>query len=322
MTMLTWSAVLPEMYLDRDNRARVNVYNQILGVLGAMLATLGSEILINTFGYSAMAAIFGIIGVATMLMSAWGVREREVNIRGGSLSVVKSFTATFTNKAFVICVLSVLFIEAGMAICTAMIAFYCQYVMEFDMGVTVIMGALYVSSMAFAPLVGMLCKKIGVKYTYILTTGVFALGALGFFIAPSIVLAVVVAVVTGFGVSGVLITPNMLYAEVIDDDQIRTGVRREGAFFGMNALVMRLSIVIQGLVTAFIWERTGYVEGAATQTPQAVMGIRYLMGLVPLAFALLAVIVLIFYPINKQRLLEVQEKVRLMNQDTDIINTP
>jgi len=317
MTMLCWHAVLPDMYLDEGDRARVNVYSQILGVLGAMLATLFAEMLIGAFGYTAMAAVFGIIGILTMLLSVSGVREREVSIKGGSLSFAKSFTATFSNKAFVICVISVLFVQVGMTICTSTIAFYSKYAIEFEMGVTVIMGTLFVSSMVFAPLIGALCKKLGSKKTYILTTGVFALGALGFFLAPSIVLAVVVAVIAGMGVSGVMIMPIMLYAEVIDDDHVRTGVRREGAFFGMNALVMRLSIVIQGLVTAFIWERTGYVEGAATQIPSAVQGIRYLMGLVPLAAAILAVVVLLFYPIDKQRLAEVQAKVRLMNREAE-----
>ena len=318
MTMLAWSAVLPEMYLDEANRARVNVYSQILGVLGAMLATLAAEMLINAFGFIAMAAVFGAIGIITMLMSAWGVREREVNIKGGSFSFVKSFTTTFSNKAFLICVIAVMCVEVGTAICTSTVAFYSKYAMNFEMGVTVIMGSLFVSSMVFAPLIGVLCRKIGAKNTYILAIGIFAVSAFGFYIAPSIVLAVIVAVAAGIGVSGVMIMPNMLYAEVIDDDQVRTGVRREGAFFGMNALVMRLSIIIQGWVTAFIWDRSGYVEGASTQSASAVSGIRAMMGLVPLAFAIPAVIIMIFYPMNKQRLAEVQEKVRLMNEEKSL----
>ena len=317
MTMLAWSAVLPEMYLDESNRARVNVYSQILGVLGAMLATLCAEPLINAFGYTAMAAFFAVIGVITMLMSAWGVREREVNIRGGSLPFLRNFTATFRSKPFIICVISVLFVEVGITTCTSTIAFYSKYAMQFELGVTVIMGTLFVSSMIFAPLIGMFSRKFGVKNTYILAMGIFIVAGLGFYLAPSIVVAVGTAAIAGIGVSGTMIMPNMLYAEVIDDDQVRTGVRRDGSFFGMNALVMRLSIVIQGVVTTFIWEQSGYVEGAATQGAPAIQGIRVLMGMVPLAFTLLAVVVLLFYPINKKRLMEVQEKVRLMNQELE-----
>jgi len=300
MTMLAWSAVLPEMYSDETNRARVNVYAQILGVLGAMLATVGVQPLVNAFGFSIMSVIFGVIGIITMLMSGWGAREEKQNMEAGALSAVESFKATFTNKAFLICVTSVLLVEIGKVICTSTIAFYSEYVMHNDLGVTIIMGALFISSMIFAPLVSWMCKRWGVKNTYIITTAIFATAGLGFLIAPNIIVAAVVAAVAGIGVGGIMIMPNMLYAEIIDDDQKRTGVRREGAFFGMNALVMRLSVVVQGFMSALVLDGFGYDSSAATQTAEAVKGIRVLMGLIPLVFVILAVIVLLFYPLNRK----------------------
>lgn len=308
MTMLTWSAVLPEMYLDEKNRARVNVYAQILGVLGALVATVGVQPIVNAYGFQVMAVIFGAIGIITMLMSAWGVRENKVNMDAGSLGFWESFRATFTNKAFLICVTSVLLVETGQVICTSAIAFYSEYVMKNDLGVTIIMGSLFISSMVFAPLVSWMCSRWGTKITYIVTTAIFALGGLGFLIAPNIIVAAIVAAVAGIGVSGIMIMPNMLYAEIIDDDQLRTGVRREGAFYGMNALVMRLSVVAQGFISALVLDKSGYVAQAAQQSESAVWGIRILMGLVPLIFIALAAVVLIFYPIDKKRLSEIRAK--------------
>ena len=78
---------------------------------------------------------------------------------------------------------------------------------------------------------------------------------------------------------------------------------------------MRLSIVMQGLITTFVWAKSGYVEGSETQIASAVTGIRVLMGVVPFVFALLAAGVLVFYPLTKSRLAEIQEKVRLMNEE-------
>lgn len=298
MTMLAWSAVLPEMYADEQNRARVNVYSQILGVLGAMIATVAVQPIVNICGFSIMSVIFGVIGIITMLMSAWGTREEKENMEAGSLGVVESLKATFTNKAFLICVTSVLLVEIGKVICTSTIAFYSQYVMKNDLGVTIIMGALFISSMIFAPLVSKMCQRWGTKNTYIVTTAIFATAGLGFLIAPNIIVAAVVAAAAGIGVGGIMIMPNMLYAEIIDDDQRRTGVRREGAFFGMNALVMRLSVVVQGFMSSLVLDNFGYVAGAAEQTESAVRGIRILMGLIPLCFVILAVVVLFFYPLN------------------------
>jgi GPH family glycoside/pentoside/hexuronide:cation symporter len=314
MTMLAWSAVLPEMYLDEGNRARVNVYSQILGVLGAMAATLGVQPIINALGYGAMALIFAVIGIITMLMSAWGVRENRAQMEKKSLSVWESFKATFSSKAFVICVLSVLLVEIGKVFCTSTMPFYSEYVMENDLGVTIIMGAMFVSSMIFAPVVSLLCNRVGAKMTYIITTAVFALACVGYMFAPNIVVAAVLSAVVGFGVSGIMIMPNMLYAEIIDEDQLKTGVRREGAFYGMNALVMRLSVIVHGSVSALVLERSGYLNTLEVQPDSVVWGIRALMGGLPVIFIVLAIIVLIFYPIDKNRLAEVQQRVREMNE--------
>lgn len=313
MTMLTWSAVLPEMYLDEKNRARVNVYSQILGVLGAMLATLGVQPMINAFGYPVMSVIFAVIGIVTMLMSAWGVRENAAPEAKKSLGFIKSITVTFSNKSFLICVISVLFVEIGKVFCTSTMAFYSAYVMQNDLGVTIIMGAMFISSMLFAPLVSWICGRVGAKNTYIITTAVFAVACLGYMFTPNIYLAAAISCIVGFGVSGIMIMPNMLYAEIIDEDQVKTGVRREGAFYGMNALVMRLSVIIQGALSAYVLERSGYSSDLAVQSEDAVWGIRILMGGLPMIFIVLALVVLIFYPIDKERLAEVQQKVREMN---------
>lgn len=320
MTLLTWSAALPEMYMDEKNRARVNAISQVLGIMGGIVVTLTIEPIVNNYGYKTMAWIFAAIGAATMMLSAYGVRERGDTTQKESLSLWQSFKVTFTNKAFIVCVLSVLFIEVGKTICLANIAFYGKYVMNSESGIMLIMGTVYVSSILFAALIAKFCTTLGTRNTYILSASVFAVSALGFFLAPSLVTAIIAGFCAGFGLSGVMIVPNMLYAEIIDDDQVRTGVRRDGTYFGMNALVMRLSIVIQGLVTTWIFNSTGYLSepemellGVTAQPESAVFGIRALMGLAPLAFAILAVIILFFYPIDKERREFVQQKMIEMN---------
>ena len=69
----------------------------------------------------------------------------------------------------------------------------------------------------------------------------------------------------------------------------------------MNALVMRLSVVVQGFASALVLDNCGYVAQAAEQTPEAVRGIRILMGLIPLFFVVLAVVVLFFYPLDSRK---------------------
>ena len=69
----------------------------------------------------------------------------------------------------------------------------------------------------------------------------------------------------------------------------------------MNALVMRLSVVVQGFASALVLDNCGYVAQAAQQTPEAVRGLRILMGLISLIFAVLAVAMRFFYPLNNRK---------------------
>ena len=50
---------------------------------------------------------------------------------------------------------------------------------------------------------------------------------------------------------------NPLVADITDEDELQTGARREGMFFGMNGLVIRFAFVIQGILTAIVFTATG-----------------------------------------------------------------
>ena len=70
---------------------------------------------------------------------------------------------------------------------------------------------------------------------------------------------------TAFGISlaGLLMLTNPLIADITDEDEVLNGARREGMFFGMNGLVIRLAFVIQGILTAVVFTLTGYVNPSA-----------------------------------------------------------
>jgi len=75
--------------------------------------------------------------------------------------------------------------------------------------------------------------------------GIAVLGRL----APSNVLgAALVGVAVGIGVGRLLQLPEVMLAQIIDADAVRTGHRREGAYFGVNGSVVRGSLALQAVV--------------------------------------------------------------------------
>jgi len=120
----------------------------------------------------------------------------------------------------------------------------------------------------------------------------------------------------GFGLSGPQTLSNVLFAQVADEDELRSGVRREGAFFGVNALLTKPAQSVALTLIPFILELTQFVSREAhggqimlDQPGSALFGIRVLVGLIPGVAMLLGALILTWFPLRGQYLAKVQEEV-------------
>src|SRR5690606_9326321 len=123
--------------------------------------------------------------------------------------------------------------------------------------------------------------------------------------------AVAAAAAVGLGLGGILLLLDVLLSDVIDEDSLRSGARREGMYFGVHALILRLNISVQGLIQGAVLTATGYSADLAVQPDSAVFGIRLLMTGIPIAIALAALVALSFYPLAGPRLAAGKEELRL-----------
>lgn len=88
---------------------------------------------------------------------------------------------------------------------------------------------------------------------------------------------------------------------LIDDDEMRTGVRKTGLVGGLFSLIATTLTSIQAVVFTNVLDKFGYVAGEAVQPDRAVLGVRIGAGLVPIVFALIGLIPLLFFPFNKEK---------------------
>jgi GPH family glycoside/pentoside/hexuronide:cation symporter len=115
---------------------------------------------------------------------------------------------------------------------------------------------------------------------------------------------------TGAVVSGVLLCRGVMAADLPDADEVATGARREGAYYGAVKAGEKLSFVIIGVSTSIVLGTLiGYVAGQPK--PEFLdMGIR--IGMVGFT-ALYVAILLIFlrmYPLGKERVDEISAKIQ------------
>jgi GPH family glycoside/pentoside/hexuronide:cation symporter len=107
-----------------------------------------------------------------------------------------------------------------------------------------------------------------------------------------------------------------MFGQVADEDELRSGVRREGAFFGVNALLTKPAQSVALALSPFILEATGFISRAAgkgqitlSQPSEALFGIRAIVGLVPGAAMLLGALILVAYPLRGDTLREIKKEL-------------
>lgn len=140
--------------------------------------------------------------------------------------------------------------------------------------------AAFVSGMSFMAVV-----LLGVAYLQPGQTGlVFALAALA-----------------GVGLSAAHVIPWALVPDCIEYDELRTGRRREGQHYGFMTFAQKAASSAAIFGAGVTLELTGYLGGAETQPASALEAIRLLIGPVPGVFIILAMLLLLRYPVSRDQ---------------------
>jgi GPH family glycoside/pentoside/hexuronide:cation symporter len=89
--------------------------------------------------------------------------------------------------------------------------------------------------------------------------------------------------------------------DIVDDDELRTRTRKDGAYFGALSLLRKLArslaIGLSGIGLGFF----GYVSGAVQQDAEAQRGIIVMFCAVPIVFSTGAAILFLMFPITRAR---------------------
>ena len=93
-----------------------------------------------------------------------------------------------------------------------------------------------------------------------------------------------------------------LITDVIDDAELKNGVREDGSVYAMYSFARKLGQAFSAGLTGWLLTAIGYVPGALGQTPEVLSGIFTISTLVPaLGFGLLAAVLGLWYPLHRRQ---------------------
>lgn len=163
---------------------------------------------------------------------------------------------------------------------------------------------------------GILSGKIGKANTYALGLSIASAALIGVFLLPKgpTPLVFILAAIAGLGFSAQWVCPHSMIPDVIEYDELMTGERREGVYYGVHATSGKITGALASAACGWGLELGGYIDNleqaSAGQPDGAVLAIRIMFALVPAIFLLVCVPLLLKYPITKQSHAEVMKQLQ------------
>jgi GPH family glycoside/pentoside/hexuronide:cation symporter len=263
-----------------------------------------------------------ILAAATTLsfgLALLGIREPASPSAAEPFALGPSLLASWRSLPFRWFLVANLHKELIYSLLAASVPFWAKYVLLIQAPVVVLgaqlglelqnsllLASTFLMALPALPAWTAVAKRLGARRGWQAAQILFAASMVGVFLARDFFQGWAAMSVAGLSLAGLLVFPDLLISDVIDEDETVTGRRREGMYFGLNGFVIRFAFTMQGLSTGAILHFSGYVGASAenfypAQPESALIGIRTLIAVLPILASLVVVAALERYPIHGER---------------------
>ncbi|MCJ7648849.1 MAG: MFS transporter [Candidatus Lokiarchaeota archaeon] len=332
------NAIFPEMFPNEKKRASANLFIKGLTVVALILSSLIPMIFIDDYvpeitaiplaksQYFTMAIV---IAVFTLIISIpfllKGIEEKVERAEDFEKrpSFFQSLKITLTNKTFIKFVVANTAVWYCFSILPMIIPIYAEFVIGgtlFAGGGSLIVGIALMLAFVIAALVLPIHKKLGFKYgmrkAFMITLGVWicTLFPFLFITGESFQIAFILLIaLQGFPLSGALFYVDILHADVIDEDAVKFGVKRSASFYGINAFIHRISIILVILTIGLMFGNIGWdkqFDPLPSDPFLVILGLKAIMVIFPSIALLIGLLAMKSYGLHGERLERVREEVK------------
>lgn len=321
-----YAALTPELSQNNQDRTDLNMYRFSFSVLGGLVAAILYNIIVEQVykgspqtGNAVQGIIIAIVIIISNIIVFAYTSEKDFSEEdeGEKISFIDGYKIALSSRPFLSVSLIYLLTWLSIQFVQTLIVFFFRDYMGGDMGMPflILLFALQLSNFFFILIWGYLSRRVGRKKVFYYGMPVWMVALIGlYFVQPGqITMVYILAMLSGVGVSLGFLIPWSLLPDVVDDDELKTGKRREGVFYGFFVFLQKLGISIGLFLQGVVLEWAGYVEAidgvAQPQPDSAIMAIRLLITIAPIIFLLLSVYAVYKNPIDRHRLAEIQAEL-------------
>lgn len=316
---MPYFALTPELTSDYDERTTLTAFRMFFSIFGSLVAFIipamitGAIEPANRARFVLMAAIFAGVSVLCLLWTFFGTKEKPENMNLQPPTLKESLRAAGKNRPFVFSAIVYLLTWMAVGILQTGLLYYIKYVVQRDGSSEIIMGSIFVTAIIVLPLWGWLSRRLNKRYAYAIGIGFWAVVqvALVFTTAATPLWGILaLCVLAGIGVSAAHVLPWAMLPDAIEVDQLNTGNRHEGMFYSLIMLANKVAQSVAIPLMLLVLDFTGYDGSLAVQSPQAVNGIRLVVGPIPAGLLLVGIVFALTYPLDREKYNEVRAQLR------------
>lgn len=326
-----YSALTPELSEDYDERSNLAGWRIGVSILASLLTGgLFKVVAENVFapqfgagatglrtGYALAALLWGVTMMIPYFILFRVIREPDREPVSEPLRPIQTFKEVFSNGPFrlasLIYLLTFATVDVVLLIFVRFLIDYIRVTPGFDnLLLAVVLGLAFVTM----PLTVRLMRRFGKRRTYIGSMGFLGIVLLLISQAPpgGQNLILIAACFAGLGYGAANAIPWAIVADVIEVDELKTGKRREGVFYGYLVFFRKLASALATFVVGHVLSATGYIssqQGSAfVQQPEsALLAMRFFVGVVPAAMLFLAIVAAWRYPLTRETYNEIRRQL-------------
>ncbi|KAH0792731.1 MFS transporter [Histomonas meleagridis] len=327
---IPYNTLTANMTKDYDERTSINGIRIALANIGiicgaalfALLADGKESLFYPVFGtqskaYLLTSGLFSVVACIVIFLCGYVVKERTETAPENFKSFCLTIKELFSLREFRNILLNYLLSMVGFDVIMGTFMFFINDSLGFAGG---IMAMVFVAiPLVCAILSAMFWVCISERFN---KTCVYAVASIYMFVIlifamvvpkNNIATTVILVVLAGLGLSAIQIIPYASIPDVVEIDEYKYGVRREGVIYGIFQCLYKISSGIVMAIVSAILGAFGYVEstdGSVIKQPdKALMAIRVVIGVVPGIFFLCSMIFAFLGKINREKFDEIKEEL-------------
>lgn len=311
-----YTALTPELTKDYDERTSLNSYRFAFSVGGALVSAVLHPLIVSSApdprtGYLISGLLWAVVCTVPCYIVFFAIRERPEAIEhqaGDSIPLAAQIRIALANRPYRFVIGLYLASWLALQLVSAVLVYYLTYYMGTPERIPITLLAVQGTSFIFLFVWTAISRRYDKRLVYIAGATLWLIVQLGlYFIRPhQDALVLPLAALAGAGVAVAYLVPWAMLPDVVDLDELETGQRREGVFYGFMVLLQKAGIAVAIYLVGRALAAAGYVTPTdavpvPAQPESALQAIRFFIGPVPAAVLAGSLLLALLYPITRTR---------------------